>query len=49
MVLQNFLLSMIYAQNAYRTWNSTINSRTILKPKALDKMIQKIENDTYVK
>lgn len=38
-------LHKIYAQNAYSTWNSTINSRTILKAKSLDKMMQKIQTD----
>lgn len=38
-------LHKIYAQNAYSTRNSTINSRTILKAKALGKMMQKIQSD----
>lgn len=38
-------LYKIYAQNAYSTWNSTINSKTILKAKALDKIMQKIPSD----
>ena len=38
-------LQKIYAQNAYSTWNSTINSRIILKAKALYKMMQKILSD----
>lgn len=35
----------VYAQNSYITWNSTKNSRIILKAEELNKITQKIQSD----
>lgn len=38
-------LRTVYAQNSYSTWNSTKNSRIILKAEEWNKIMQKIQSD----